>query len=85
MTALTVKEAADQLRCSLRMVYKLFKNGELEGYYVGSGIRIFPESVETYIESHRNRKTVKAPLTPRPEDSPPKKTTPFTAFQELHL
>ncbi len=59
---LTAKEAADELRCSPTKIRRLFKQGELEGFYLGSDIRIYPASVTGFMARHANAK--------RPEQSP---------------
>ena len=53
---LLAKEVASALRCSRRQVYDLFKEGELEGYRIGSSIRIYADSVTHYMDRHANTK-----------------------------
>ena len=36
----SLEEAARYLACSTRTVRRLLKRGDLEGYYVGSGVRV---------------------------------------------
>jgi excisionase family DNA binding protein len=64
----TVAEAAQRLGgVSIKLVYKLFDKGELEGYRVGSCIRIFADSIAAYIASHRNTKPADKPASvPKP-------------------
>lgn len=49
---LTVKEVASRLRYSVAQVYALMRRGELE-YLDHRPYRIFPESVDAFIERHR--------------------------------
>lgn len=45
-TVMNVREAAAVLRCSDKMVRKLFHTGVLKGYMVGRAFRICSESVD---------------------------------------
>jgi excisionase family DNA binding protein len=56
MDVLTVKEAAEALRCSVRHTHRLFVRGEVEGYRVGDSPRIYARSVEEYKQRHSNKK-----------------------------
>lgn len=45
---LTIPQAAERLQCSVKMIYRLRKRGELDTVFVG-GLRRIPESsVEDY-------------------------------------
>jgi excisionase family DNA binding protein len=41
-------QAQKRLACSRSMIYKLIRNGELEGFKVGSSWRIYEKSVKEY-------------------------------------
>lgn len=43
---LTVKEVAAKLRVSIMTVYRLYREGEIEGFTLGRTIRIFKEPFE---------------------------------------
>ncbi len=61
---LVVEEVRNLLRCGKTKVYELFESGDLEGFRVGDGIRVFRASVTHFIESHANRRP--EPPAPRP-------------------
>lgn len=61
---LSANEVAAQLGCSTRLVYNLFRDGDLRGFRVKSNIRVLPESVQDYIA--RNSNTKPAQDEPRP-------------------
>jgi len=46
LTPLTVKEAAAELRISLRRVYEMCAGGELRAFKIGRSLRIPPEALE---------------------------------------
>lgn len=46
----TPQEIADALGVSRAMVYKLVKEGELEGVHIGRSVRIRPESYMRYLD-----------------------------------
>jgi len=52
----TPQEVAEQLRCSRRQIYDLYNEGELQGFRVGSHIKIHPASVDDFIQRHSNVK-----------------------------
>jgi excisionase family DNA binding protein len=70
---LLVKEVCVMLRCSKTKVYDLFEAGKLQGFRLGSGVRIYRDSVGRYKEGNANR----PPLTPRPTlPAQPRKKSP---------
>jgi excisionase family DNA binding protein len=80
---LTVPEAAEGLGgVSIQLIYRLFERGELEGFRVGSCIRIFPESIAAYIEAHRNIKPADQ-STPSPKRAAKQRRR--QAFEYQHL
>ena len=61
--------AAVWLGCSRAMIYKLYRNGELRGYKVGRGTRIYTDSLREYQEAHQGAPPAvagKVPATARP-------------------
>lgn len=50
--SLTLKEAAQELRCSTEKLRRLVHSGEIEGFKVGRVMRIKRRSLEEYIESN---------------------------------
>lgn len=69
---LTVREAADALRCSQSLVYRLYGEGCLKGFRLGkAGIRLYKNGLESYQQKMANQ--------PSPELQPvmtnPKKRT----------
>jgi excisionase family DNA binding protein len=65
---LTVKQVRERLSCSRKTIYTLFDKGDLEGFWLGSERRIYPESVQEYIERNSNKKA--RPQVPTPEAKP---------------
>ena len=53
MSLLTVKEVADKLRISTRVVQKLLREGELKGYKIGKVWRIDYRDYEEFLKSCR--------------------------------
>lgn len=50
---LTVTEVADMLRVSKMTIYRLLKNGSLNGSRVGRGYRIDKANVEEYLNKNK--------------------------------
>jgi excisionase family DNA binding protein len=57
---LTIPEVALELRCSLKSVYRLLKNGTLRGYKVGHNWRIRAHAIE------RVKQPIDPPAPPAP-------------------
>jgi len=82
----TAKKAAELLGCSPRMVYRLFEQGELLGYRIGSKILLYADSVPEYIEGHKNQPPVKPASSPAIALAPrPRTKGPSVVFKHLHL
>jgi hypothetical protein len=62
-----------QGKISLRQVYGLFYDGEIDGFRVGRKVLLFDDSVEAYIGRNRN-KSVSGDLEPKPEQEPRRET-----------
>jgi excisionase family DNA binding protein len=50
---LTVREVAEALAVSPRLVYKLFAAGRLEGVKVGGAVRISADGLRGYVQANR--------------------------------
>ena len=46
---LRIDQAADYLNCSIRTVYRLISDGELEAFRLKSSLRITKESINEYV------------------------------------
>jgi excisionase family DNA binding protein len=57
-----------QGKISLRKVYDLFHDGELEGFRVGKAVLLYDDSVEAYIARNRN---IKPPAEDQESEKPP--------------
>jgi excisionase family DNA binding protein len=68
---LTVKQAADALAVSPRLVYKLVKSGQLQGVRVGSAVRVEESDLKEYVE--RNRMEPAAAVLPTPKRPAPRR------------
>jgi hypothetical protein len=87
------REDRFQGKISLRQVYDLFYEGELEGFRVGRNVLLFDDSVDSFIDRNRNRKPPVEQESPenRPalESPTPKQRTrhrqPVSGFQFFHL
>jgi excisionase family DNA binding protein len=53
ITLLRPKEVAEQLQCSLRMVYTLLERGDLKGVRFGKSVRIDQASLHDLLEAGR--------------------------------
>ena len=51
---LKVKQAANQLGVSEKLVYDMFGRGEIRGYRIGGAIRIPQEAIDEYLATHCN-------------------------------
>jgi excisionase family DNA binding protein len=51
---LTVKQAAQTLAVSPRLVYKLVKSGQLQGVRVGSAVRFMESDLWAYVAANRS-------------------------------
>jgi hypothetical protein len=82
-----------QGKISLRQVYDLFYEGELEGFRVGRSVLLFDDSVDSFIERNRNRKPVVEEQNPEKGPTPASPTPrqnsrhrqPQSGFQFFHL
>jgi len=71
---LLVKDVCAAIRCGKTKVYELFESGELEGFRIGSGIRIYRISVTNYMTLQANRRLALKPIAePTPRPTVPKK------------
>jgi hypothetical protein len=82
-----------QGKISLRQVYDLFYEGELEGFRVGRSVLFFDDSIDSFIERNRNTKPLVEEQNPdkgpKPESPTPKQHSrhrqPQSGFQFFHL
>src|SRR4051812_24695394 len=74
---LLAKDVTVLLRCGKTKVYELFETGELAGFRLGAGVRIYRESVNQYKASQSNSPPVPAPAVTTPTKHPRKKTAPL--------
>jgi hypothetical protein len=87
-----------QRKISLRQVYQLFYEGELEGFRVGRTVLLFHDTVDSYIERNRNKKgpsedervdEEERPDTISQEPKPPREEKPRhhqqSGYQFFHL
>ncbi|MCA9052938.1 MAG: helix-turn-helix domain-containing protein [Planctomycetaceae bacterium] len=64
---LTIQEAAERLRVSASLIYRLVRLGSLPCVRIGLGqgrLRILAEDLEQYVVSHREDGPVEAPERP---------------------
>jgi len=54
---LTVREAAEVLRCSLRTLYSLLDQGEIQAFRLGGGAKILfkPEHLEAALQPYEKK------------------------------
>lgn len=64
--AMPAKRAAETIGCDLSRIYKLMRQGKLEGYRDGRAVRIFADSIAAY----QARDAISAPATPPPRHTP---------------
>lgn len=76
MNSVSPKQAAQSLGCSPKTVYRLFTAGELKGFKVRSSVRIFPASIDEYIERNSNAKPAPADLQEKVGDPSRKRQRP---------
>ena len=64
MNVLKVREVCERLRVSRAVVYRLFEQGELEGFRIGGSVRIYAASIPAYRERQSNRREEAAATPP---------------------
>lgn len=80
---LTVEQAASWLGYSVSMVYRLFHDGELEGYSGPGGIRIYADAVEDFKLRYANKKKAPAQTFIRPRSARKRRPTDTQGLKYL--
>ena len=78
---LTAAAAATLLGVSAKLVYKLFRSGELAGVKIAGAMRIHRESVTAYLSAHSNKK----PAPPQPTPAPKRRRRSAASVGFVHL
>lgn len=53
---LTIRQVSEVLAISIPMVYKLIRHGNIPVVRLGSALRIHPDDLAAFIDSHRSRR-----------------------------
>jgi excisionase family DNA binding protein len=78
---LTAAAAATWLGVSAKLIYKLFRSGELAGVKIAGAMRIHRESVTAYLSAHSNKK----PAPPQPTPAPKRRRRSAASVGFVHL
>lgn len=61
-TALTVKDVAEILKVSPRLIYQLVQNGEMPHFRVGNAVRFEPHALSTWLREQMRQKGQEAEI-----------------------
>lgn len=64
MQLLTVRQVADRLSVSTKLIYKMFSAGKLDGYKIEGAVRIDEASLDAYLQANRIEKKKPVPTVP---------------------